>query len=459
MEEQNEMFDLDISNYSIPELSQLLNLPNDFTENNIVTNTQKMIEEFNILDNNTESKEYVLFFKDVKEKLLLFLEDNDNDITNSTMITNTQDIQNNQPRYNLLTNPNIIHDNSHYVIESKVVPTSDMFSDVIPTGIINPIRRRSVTQLISIDTKFRSNYNMTSSTNYLYTLPVTLNKVISMRISSIEIPNIWYVYSTEKQSNTFIIDLYNMTTHPDATFTITIPDGNYTSEEMTTALNNYFNNVGNGLEYLTYYIDAYTGKSVIRGRTTIDAGTNPKPFDPVDLAYSPNFSFSINFKLADNPQRNIQYNCGWSLGFRKSLYLDIDSTNTQENNINYVLPIGTGPVVLEGYLESEGAFGSSVNQYLFLAIDDFNKSFKNSIISENDNSYLGDSILGRITVNSGSSTLVLDNGSDKIFKKREFFGPVKIEKMNIKILDKFGNVINLNNNDYSFALEFTQLYS
>ena len=434
--------------------------PAIFDETNVNKNTQKMIDEFSTLDDPAESNEYIGFFREVQEKLLLYLEDNHNDITNSTMMTETQDITNNQPRFNLLTNPNIMHDNAHYVIESKVVPTSDMFSDVIPTGIINPLRRRSVTQLISIDTKFRSNYATTSSTNYLYTLPFALNKVISMRISSIEIPNIWYVYSTEKQSNTFILNLYNMATYPaDATFTITIPDGNYTSAEMTTALNNYFNNVGNGLEYLTYYVDAYTGKSVIRGRTTVDTGTNPKPFDPLDPAYSPNFSFSVDFKVADNPQRNIQYNCGWSLGFRNHLYLDIDSTNTQENNIDYVLPIGTGPAVLEGYLESEGAFGSSVNQYLFLAIDDFNKSFKNSVISENDNSYLGDSILGRITVNSGSSTLVLDNGADNIFKKREFFGPVKIEKMNIKILDKFGNVINLNNNDYSFALEFTQLYS
>ena len=84
---------------------------------------------------------------------------------------------------------------------------------------------------------------------------------------------------------------------------------------------------------------------------------------------------------------------------------------------------------------------------------------KNSVISENDNSYLGDNILGRVTISSGSNTLVLDNGSDQIFKSREFFGPVKIEKMNIKLLDKFGNELNLNNNDYSIALEFTQVYS
>ena len=164
--------------------------------------------------------------------------------------------------------------------------------------------------------------------------------------------------------------------------------------------------------------------------------------------------------MSNDLQRNIQYNCGWALGFRKGLYLDIDSTNTQVNFIDYLLPSpGLGPITLEGYLSSEGVFGSSVNQYLFFAVDDFNKSFKNSIISGNDKSFIGDSILGRITISSSSSTFVLDNGSDKMFKTREFFGPVKIEKLQIKIIDKYGRIVDLNNNDFSFALEFTQLYS
>ena len=53
----------------------------------------------------------------------------------------------------------------------------------------------------------------------------------------------------------------------------------------------------------------------------------------------------------------------------------------------------------------------------------------------------------------------MDNGSDLIFKQRDYFGPVTIEKLRIRLLDHFGKVLDLNNNDYSFALEFKQLYS
>ena len=51
-----------------------------------------------------------------------------------------------------------------------------------------------------------------------------------------------------------------------------------------------------------------------------------------------------------------------------------------------------------------------------------------------------------------------DNASDGIFKKREYFGPIKLEKFKIRILNKYGEVINLKQNDFSFVLEIKQLY-
>jgi hypothetical protein len=117
------------------------------------------------------------------------------------------------------------------------------------------------------------------------------------------------------------------------------------------------------------------------------------------------------------------------------------------------------PVNFKGYLSSEGAFGNGIDNFVFISVDDFNKSFKNSIISSDGNSYIGDNVLGRITVTSGTNTVLMDNTSDKIFKQRDFFGPVKIKKIHIKLLNKFGNIINLHHNDYSIALEFTQLYT
>ena len=43
-------------------------------------------------------------------------------------------------------------------------------------------------------------------------------------------------------------------------------------------------------------------------------------------------------------------------------------------------------------------------------------------------------------------------------KKREYFGPVDIQKLHIQILDPYGRVLNLNNMDISFSLHSACLY-
>ena len=49
--------------------------------------------------------------------------------------------------------------------------------------------------------------------------------------------------------------------------------------------------------------------------------------------------------------------------------------------------------------------------------------------------------------------------SDNILKKREYYGPVRIKKLQISLLNKYGSPIDLLNNNYSISLEFNILYS
>ena len=53
---------------------------------------------------------------------------------------------------------------------------------------------------------------------------------------------------------------------------------------------------------------------------------------------------------------------------------------------------------------------------------------------------------------------MINNANDRIFKQRDFLGPVTMRKFSIEILDKFGKLIDLNNNDFSLSLEMTILY-
>ena len=70
-----------------------------------------------------------------------------------------------------------------------------------------------------------------------------------------------------------------------------------------------------------------------------------------------------------------------------------------------------------------------------------------------------ENILAKIPLVNGKFSLIIDeNDSNPLIKIRQYKGPVNISKLDIKLLDKFGNIINLNYMDWSFSLELESLY-
>jgi hypothetical protein len=67
-------------------------------------------------------------------------------------------------------------------------------------------------------------------------------------------------------------------------------------------------------------------------------------------------------------------------------------------------------------------------------------------------------ILAKIPMNNGKLSLIIDDNNNPLIKKRIYNGPVNLRKISVKILDKFGNIIDLNNMDFSFTLEMEILY-
>ena len=112
-------------------------------------------------------------------------------------------------------------------------------------------------------------------------------------------------------------------------------------------------------------------------------------------------------------------------------------------------------------LRSETSYGSGIQNYVYLEIDDFNCNYTTNTFYANamNDTYLGNNIMGRITVSTGMNTIITNTASDQVFKVREYFGPVKLEKMHIRLLNKFGEPVSLNGNDFSFMLELEILYS
>jgi len=329
-------------------------------------------------------------------------------------------------------------------------------------GSLNAVHRNFVTKTICIDSLFRSDYTTTMSSNFSFTLPNPITKVASMRLVSSEFPHSWYSFASQNKSNTFTIVLYNAYVYDSSgdvvlqeriEHKIVIPEGNYLSDDLEKTINNMFNNIGYGLDFLVFTINEQTAKSSFRCRAPTDLPAIPIPFDMNSDRYSENFYYEIYFNL-EEPTRPLYLNAGWTLGFTSDAYQVLSG----EGNIIHTE--FTESVIYYNYLESESTYGKPRFDYFFIDVDDFNNNFAtNSIISVSGltKSTVGKNTLGRVSVDNGPNSIITTDNSGLIKKQRDYFGPVTISKLHIKILDKFGQLIDFNNNDYSIVLELDVL--
>ena len=380
--------------------------------------------------------------------------------------------------YDAFHRESVVHDGgSSTYAKRNIAEVTNTYNYKFPTGTLNPIERRVIKRLLSMDTLFRVNYNATSATNASWVLPYPVENVVSMKIASVQIPNMWYAFSEANKSNRFTVMISGLNVAPYDpaevyTNELVIPDGNYLSDEFMECMNNLFKNTANGMEFFQFAINSYNSKTMLHVNPTLTCATSP------DFEYVVIFDDATKYnkyltngciysecdiqRIRDDHEKEyynaniktISRTAGWMMGFKQLAY----RRTWQNERIDLIsqVPITT----YRAFLESESSYGSSIWNYLYVDVDDYNKNFiTNSIIAQTGDSYLGFNILGRITVSSGQLTIINDNAGDLIFKMREYLGPVRLEKLTIRLLDKFGNVIHLNGNDYSIALELQVLYN
>ena len=96
------------------------------------------------------------------------------------------DPDHNPTNYNIINNISSTQGGEHYVTKNKVIPTKNVYDYKFPVGVINPIEKRVITQIVCLDTLFRNNYDKTNASNVTWTLPFILNNVISMKMTSLQ---------------------------------------------------------------------------------------------------------------------------------------------------------------------------------------------------------------------------------------------------------------------------------
>ena len=429
-------FDLNISNYTINELEKMLELRNGYTKAEIITQTtifkDKVLGENNMPI--SKKNDIVDFLNKASNKIIkkltLSLEKTQDDFT---------------PAFEKMTNTIIPGNGSSAVIEKPSVVAGlnwPKFSGRLidnadqPPGIINPINVRTIKRTINLDTRFRPNYYTSSSTDFSLTLPVRIKNAVSMRIASIEIPISWYVVAKYWGNSFFKIEWGD---NGDGTFannyTVTIPDGNYElfwqaateATDLASTINTFMHANGDPtLQNIVFNVDRTSGRSGFAWKP----GSTPA-------------NFRVTFSIDENGNSDfstiLQFRLGWLLGFRVGFYEGLS-------------------IVSEGICYMKGP------RYAFISINDFNNSVSNYFISAFSSSLLQKDIIARINLTyiqqqQGVYQTGQDDGlSTQINRQRSYFGPVDIERLEIKLLDEFGRIIDLNNMDWSMALTMECLY-
>jgi hypothetical protein len=306
--------------------------------------------------------------------------------------------------------------------EINVRPTTQfIYTNPSPffPGIINPLDKRVITKMLAIDTKFRHNYAHTMSTDFQLQLPDRFTKVVSMQLTSIEIPKTYYNISASYRNNFFFMSVGVGANDYNANIFI-LPDGNYTAGTLMDAINAELVYMGGLFQYVYFSLDEMTKKVAVT--------TNNPTLSFVDL----NFKSDIDGNDDGSP---IYQKLGWVLGFTECRY---------EGCLNY---LSDAPIQVDNI------------SYFYLAIDDYNNNVNNGFISAFQDSILNANILARISgCNNEKESMIVKNDMNLITQPREYFGPVDIQKMQIRIYDSFGRILNLNNRDFSFCLIIKMLY-
>ena len=256
--------------------------------------------------------------------------------------------------------------------------------------------------LINIDSRFCNKTLYPNPGKFIYKLNEQIKNVAYIKVSSIEIPNLYFTFSQAKQSNSFLI------TVSGTEYLIKIEDGFYNSSQLLINIQEQMN-------------DLIPEKPTIKlnlanGLVTIECSA----------IFSTDFSNTSNYN-----------SLGFHLGFREEQYTAL--SKLVSDSIVY-------------FIKTESQLNVIGDNYLFLKVNDYGKIYNFDKSDATIYTYLA-----KIILNNGKTEQVFDN-ANFITKTFYFRQPVNIEKLDIELLDPYCKIIDLVKMDFSFTLEVGVIY-
>lgn len=253
----------------------------------------------------------------------------------------------------------------------------------------NDVSRR----VLSIDSRFRSSSN-SSTSNFYYRLQPPVKNVLRIRITTIEFPRD-YRFFTVKRANVTLRVIYDRLA--PKTVVLTIPEGNYTPPELCSQLNTLLSTL---LPWLTVVYDSNTKRVTFTGT---------QPF-AIDTTY-------------DSIDRPFDYGLGYYLGFSHKSHVGVQIVD------NYVVA-------------SNICVGAASDPYLLLKINEYD------CVSHQ---------LDDQTITAFAKIDFHEHAHHDHHWEVVFPNPQDLTRLHIQILDAYGDLMDLCGTQFSFSLEVLEV--
>jgi len=247
----------------------------------------------------------------------------------------------------------------------------------------------------------------TLSSNFIFNTNRLYKNITSVKMTSMEFLNSFYTFSAKRGNTVFYITLQS---DINTQYTITIPDGNYLDyTTFTSTIETSLNNPSP-----SYVIsNTFTVTYEPIGHTIIITSTN---------------GFIITFPNNEtNPYGN---GIGYNMGFLNTTY-------------------SSGLITILGSDQAPNIFQDT---YVYLQINDWN------LVEHQVYGQTYYSVFAKIQLNGPKNTIIYDNNySNSSTKEYVFHQPVNISRLEIRILDAYGNTIDLRSSNFSMTLELHEV--
>ena len=446
----NPKMDLNIDNYSIRELFEVLEVDARDGQDKIISKTDQYIKKF------TQEKNIIIadFFTKAKTFIIDHFADQD-DLVQSLILDDNK--------------RNEIHDSKLLISRDKEINKQTNIS--ISQDKLNPNLKNTISRMLVIDSQFRQVFNdenPSSPTDFTMDLSEPLHDLINLRLFSIQIPYTWYTIDEAIGTNVFYYNEHKITIEP----------GNYKPTELIEVINDELDAII-GSDRVLFSYNPNNCKTTI---TNLTESTNDKIvfFD---------FTRFLNSKTNNN--------LGYLLGFQKMEYsmgaetirgegivdlygpkyllIVVDDYNQNHVNsglinvydnpnvslkmpsyFNTTLPVRTDENNNTQFLPESPR---QMTQSQLYALNTIQEQKDNPTSNFRANAPVTTDVFGFMPIKHGEpGTSFIEFGGSLQSNVRHYFGPVNINRLRIRLIDDKGYVVNLNGANWSFGIVCETLY-